>query len=40
MINELKQEYYKKGIIVIPNVFTEEECRNIKHQAYSVKEYL
>lgn len=38
MINELKQEYYKKGIIVIPNVFTEEECRNIKHQAYSVKD--
>lgn len=33
---ELKKEYEEKGIIVIPNVFTPEECAEIKRQAYSV----
>lgn len=33
---ELKQQYEEKGIIVIPDVFTAEECAEIKRQAYSV----
>ena len=33
---DLKKEYEEKGIIVIPNVFTTEECDEIKRQAYSV----
>jgi len=33
---DLKQQYEEKGIIVIPDVFTAEECAEIKRQAYSV----
>ncbi len=35
---DLKQEYEQKGIIVIPDVFTAEECAEIKRQAYSVND--
>jgi hypothetical protein len=35
---QLKKEYNEKGIIVIPNVFTPEECNEIKKNAYSVIE--
>lgn len=38
MFEQLKQEYKEKGVIVIPNVFSEEECKEIKHQAYSVND--
>lgn len=38
MLDNLKQQYKEKGVIVIPDVFSEEECREIKHQAYSVKD--
>ena len=37
-IEELKKEYEKTGIIVIPSVFTPEECNEIKRQAYSIKD--
>jgi ectoine hydroxylase-related dioxygenase (phytanoyl-CoA dioxygenase family) len=37
-ISKLKNEYLKKGVIVIPNVFTAEECDEIKRQAYSIKD--
>jgi hypothetical protein len=37
-ITTLKKEYEKKGIIVIPSVFTSEECDEIKRQAYSIKD--
>ena len=33
-----KETYKEKGIVVIPNVFTAEECAEIKRQAYSVKD--
>jgi ectoine hydroxylase-related dioxygenase (phytanoyl-CoA dioxygenase family) len=35
-INNLKSQYEERGIIVIPNVFTEQECAEIKRQSYSV----
>jgi ectoine hydroxylase-related dioxygenase (phytanoyl-CoA dioxygenase family) len=35
---KLKREYNEKGIIVVPNVFTPEECDDIKKNAYSVKD--
>lgn len=35
-IKSLKSEYDEKGIIVIPNIFTEDECAEIKRQAYTV----
>lgn len=35
---KLKEEYDEKGIIVIPNVFTSEECDEIKRNAYSVRD--
>jgi hypothetical protein len=35
---QLKKEYNEKGIIVIPNVFTPEECNEIKKNAYSVRD--
>lgn len=38
MFDLLKQEYREKGVIVIPNVFSEEECKEIKHQAYKVND--
>jgi ectoine hydroxylase-related dioxygenase (phytanoyl-CoA dioxygenase family) len=31
-------DYREKGIAVIPNVFSEEECNELKRQAYSVKD--
>ena len=34
----LKKEYDEKGVIVIPNVFTAEECDLIKKNAYSVND--
>jgi len=36
MHDKLKNEYQEKGVIVIPNVFTNEECNEIKRQAYLV----
>ena len=33
-----KNIYLEKGVVVIPNVFTEEECAEMKRQAYSVKD--
>jgi ectoine hydroxylase-related dioxygenase (phytanoyl-CoA dioxygenase family) len=40
MINfeQLKKEYNEKGIIVMSNVFTSEECDEIKKNAYSVRD--
>lgn len=35
---ELKDVYAEKGIIVIPDVFTAEECDEIKRQAYATKD--
>ena len=35
-IEELKRTYDDKGIVVVPGVFTEEECIKIKQNAYSV----
>jgi ectoine hydroxylase-related dioxygenase (phytanoyl-CoA dioxygenase family) len=35
---DLKTVYKEKGIIVIPNVFTPEECDEIKRQAYLTKD--
>jgi ectoine hydroxylase-related dioxygenase (phytanoyl-CoA dioxygenase family) len=37
-MNSYLQEYKEKGVVVIPNVFTPEECAEIKRQAYSVKD--
>lgn len=31
-------EYQEKGVIVIPNVFSSDECDEIKQQAYAVKD--
>lgn len=33
---DIKEEFLKHGIVIIPNVFTEDECLEIKKQAYSV----
>lgn len=30
------KEYKENGIVVIPNVFTEEECKRLKEEAYKV----
>lgn len=38
-IEKYKKEYDEKGIIVIPNVFTPEECDEIKKNAYLVKDH-
>lgn len=37
-MNSYKEIYREKGVVVIPDVFTEEECRLIKEAAYSVKD--
>lgn len=37
-MNNYKDIYREKGVVVIPDVFTEEECRLMKHAAYSVKD--
>ena len=37
-MQQFKEIYKEKGVVVIPNVFTEEECRLIKESAYSVKD--
>ena len=37
-IHNYKDIYREKGIVVIPDVFTSEECSEIKRQAYSVKD--
>jgi ectoine hydroxylase-related dioxygenase (phytanoyl-CoA dioxygenase family) len=31
-----KQTYEEKGVVVIPNIFTKEECDEIKRQAYKI----
>jgi ectoine hydroxylase-related dioxygenase (phytanoyl-CoA dioxygenase family) len=36
MYEKLKETYAKKGVIVIPDVFSPDECAEIKRQAYSV----
>jgi hypothetical protein len=35
-IATLKKQYAENGVIVIPSVFTSEECDEIKRQAYSI----
>ena len=37
-MNNHKIEYAEKGVIVIPNIFTHQECDEIKRQAYLVKD--
>jgi len=37
-MNNYKEIYETKGIVVIPNVFSVEECNEIKSQAYKVKD--
>jgi len=37
-MNDYKKLYEEKGVIVIPNVFTDLECDEIKRQAYLVKD--
>ena len=37
-IKTFKTQYDKNGIIVIPSVFTSEECDEIKRQAYLFKD--
>jgi ectoine hydroxylase-related dioxygenase (phytanoyl-CoA dioxygenase family) len=37
-ISTLKKQYAENGVIVIPSVFTSEECDEIKRQAYSIKD--
>lgn len=37
-IEELKKEYEEKGIIIIPSVFTPEECDEIKKQSYQTSD--
>jgi hypothetical protein len=32
------EQYKEKGVVVIPNVFTPEECAEIKRQAYLVQD--
>lgn len=34
----MNKEYEEKGVIVIPGVFSKEECDEIKRQAYTVKD--
>ena len=34
----MKKEYDEKGVVVIPSVFTADECDKIKTSAYSVTE--
>lgn len=34
----MRKEFLEKGIIVIPSVFSDKECEEIKRQAYSVKD--
>lgn len=34
----MNKEYEEKGVIVIPGVFSSEECDEIKRQAYTVKD--
>lgn len=36
MYKKEKETYLTKGVVIIPNVFTEEECKEIKSQAYKV----
>ena len=38
MLSKYKKEYKKNGIVVIPNVFTEEECVKMKEEAYRVRD--
>lgn len=38
IMKEYLELYKEKGVIVIPNVFTSEECDEIKRQAYMVKD--
>lgn len=37
-MNNYKEIYEANGVVVIPNVFTIEECNEIKRQAYKVKD--
>jgi ectoine hydroxylase-related dioxygenase (phytanoyl-CoA dioxygenase family) len=37
-LEKYKEIYKKNGVVVIPNVFTAEECSEIKRQAYSVND--
>lgn len=35
-MNDLKKDYYEKGVVIIPDVFSSEECKRIKEASYSV----
>ena len=37
-MDEYKSIYKEKGVVLIPNVFTSEECDEIKRQAYSIED--
>lgn len=35
-MNDILKDYVEKGVAIIPNVFSEDECAELKAQAYSV----
>lgn len=35
-MNDLKKDYYEKGVIVIPSIFSADECDQIKKEAYLI----
>jgi ectoine hydroxylase-related dioxygenase (phytanoyl-CoA dioxygenase family) len=37
-LSEYKEKYHKLGIVVIPSVFTSEECDRIKKEAYLISD--
>jgi len=37
-MNDIFKDYQEKGVAIIPNVFSEEECVELKAQAYSVED--
>lgn len=34
-MNDLKKDYYEKGVIIVPGVFSSAECKQMKHAAYN-----
>jgi ectoine hydroxylase-related dioxygenase (phytanoyl-CoA dioxygenase family) len=36
MFKDILKDYIEKGVAIIPNVFSEDECVELKAQAYSV----
>jgi len=37
-MNDIFKDYQEKGVAIIPNVFSEEECIELKAQAYSIED--